>query len=205
MHSFIQFLAELRNPKEIASFRKDIKDIKGIDTRDRSWADNLSDYFKEHGFKLLGSGKYANVYGNDSYPFVLKVFMKDSAFFKWMLFCAQNKNNPYCPKFKGKVVTLSDNFFAIRVEKLTPVSYDEYQKLDDILSGRIPPKDEHLEKIMAYLNANKNILDMHSENAMMRGKQIVIVDPFYNWFDTKKMEYTIDPNGFSKDDIKNLI
>lgn len=194
-------LTELYKPKELQDFRNDTKGRTEVDTRDQSWSYNLPTYFERYGFKLLGAGKYASVFGNPKYPFVIKVFMKDAAFLKWMQFCKDNPTNPYCPKIKGKISKLSDLFFAVRIEKLTPTKMEAYDRFNQALkSGK--SDDKSLQDVVDYLNSNKNLLDIHSENVMMRGEQLVVIDPFYNWFDVKASKYTIDPN---KVDLKGLI
>jgi hypothetical protein len=195
-------LAELYKPKDLANFKKDIKPFTKVDSRDSSWAMKLPEYFAKYGFEFLGSGKYGSVFGNPRYPFIIKVFMKDAAYMKWIEFCNRNKNNPYCPKFKGKVIKISDNFFAIRVEKLTPTVSSAYKEFSLALKTGEADYDKDLKTVVDFLNDNKSLLDMHSENVMMRGNQLVVIDPFYNWFNTATMKYTIDPD---KVDLKNLI
>lgn len=193
-----KILRELRKPGEVDQFRKDAADLKSVDTRDNSWRINLDEYMSKYGFRTLGSGKYASVYGNESYPYVLKVFQKDSAYLRWIKFSLANKNNPYVPKIKGKVVKITPLVYAIRLEKLSPTFMsgefaDEYQQWMRDNSHRA--QDPNIQEILDFFANNKNLLDLHSENVMKRGNQLVIIDPFYNWFGKYEPgKYTIDPD-----------
>lgn len=204
-----QFIAELSNPAELSNFRKNVKDVSKVDTRDTSWMSTVINGMKSYGFKLLGQGKYASVFGNDKYPFVVKVFMKDAAYLKWIEFCLKNQNNKYVPKIKGKVIKITDLFYAIRLEKLTSyygadsnfgTQYDAYLR-----TGKKPTNDQELKDIFDYFDQYKSLLDLHNENLMLRGKQVVIIDPFYNWFNkTRKNNYEIDVDDFSKSVFRSV-
>jgi len=158
------------------------------------------------GFKLLGTGKYAHVYGKKGYKYVIKVFMKDSAYMRWVKFSLDNKKNPYTPVIRGKVVKITPMFYAIRLENLTPyrpgssTKYfnGEYSKFRANSSYR-PENDPDLSAVFDHFAKNKRLLDLHGENMMMRGNQVVVVDPYYNWFNKHNpMDYTIDPDDIDK-------
>lgn len=191
-------LLELKKPNELTSFRSRVKGISAVDTRDSSWGNSLLDMFGKYGFKLLGSGKYASVFGSEKYPYVIKVFMKDSAYLRWIKFAMDNKNNPYVPKIRGKVIKITPMIYAIRLEKLSPGYLtgkfaEEYRKWS--MDNNHKSDDKNIQDILDYFKKNKDLLDIHSENVMMRGDQLVIIDPFYNWFGKKNPgNYTIDPN-----------
>lgn len=196
--SFENYLAELKKPTQLKSFRQHVKDVTKVDARSKDWADTLPDLMAQHGFKLLGAGKYASVFGNPKYPYVIKVFMKDSAYLKWIQFALKNRNNPYVPKVKGKVVKISPVIYAIRLEKLEPGSlsgpfaeaYSKWRRDPNFKSD-----DKNIQDILDYFAKYKDLLDLHGENVMMRGNQLVVIDPFYNWFNKKNyMDYTLDPN-----------
>jgi hypothetical protein len=194
-----KILRELRKPGEVDQFRKDAADLKSVDTRDNSWRINLDEYMSKYGFRALGSGKYASVYGNERYPYVIKVFQKDSAYLRWIKFSLANKNNPYVPKIKGKVVKITPLVYAIRLEKLSPTFMsgefaDEYQQW--MRDNSHQAQDPNIQEILNFFANNKKLLDLHSENVMKRGNQLVIIDPFYNWFGKYEPgKYTIDPDN----------
>ena len=196
---FLDFVTELYKPKELDKLRQVLsKKVTDVDTRDPSWMYSLNDVMAAYGFDKLGAGKYASVFGNKSYPYVIKVFMKDSAYIRWVSLCLKNRRNKYCPKIKGKVVKLTPLVYAIRLEKLKPTYFggefaDAFSKWQSNQSYRTD--DQDINDILDFFVDNKNLLDLHSDNVMARGNQMVIIDPFYNWFNKHKpMDYTIDPH-----------
>ena len=202
MKTFKQILSELYKPKELDKLRKDLSSIKSVDTRDTSWMNTVGSLLKSKGFSKLGSGKYGSVFGNPKYPYVLKVFMKDSAYLRWIKFAMDNKDNPYVPEIRGKVVKITPMIYAIRLEKLTPgtfsgpfaQAYSKWQKDSSYKSD-----DKNIQDVLDYFAKNKKLLDLHGENIMMRGNQLVVIDPFYNWFNKHNaMDYTIGPDDFDK-------
>jgi hypothetical protein len=130
--------------------------------------------------------------------------MKDAAYQRWLDFALKNKNNPYVPKIRGKVVKITDVIYAIRMEKLTPYTsnsdpfmseYSEWKKNKNYKSN-----DSNIQSVLDHFAKNKSLLDLHGENMMMRNKQLVIIDPYYNWFGKKEPgKYMIDPNEINKD------
>jgi len=203
MISFNQYLDELTKPKELDKFRKSVKGFNKVDTRKSGWKITLDDMFSNYGFKRLGAGKYASVYGHPKYPYVVKVFQKDAAFLRWVKFAQENRKNPYVPKIRGRVTKINKMFFVLRMEKLTP--YDWGSKLwthkfmrdyDDWTHDKgTKSDDKNIQDILDCFAKNEKLLDIHGENVMLRGKQLVIIDPFYNWFGKKAPgEYSIDPD-----------
>lgn len=202
MKSFKQILSELYKPAELEKLRKDLSYVKDVDTRDTSWMNTVGGVLKANVFTKLGSGKYGSVFSHPKYPYVLKIFMKDSAYLRWIKFAMDNKNNPYVPKIRGKVVKITPMIYAIRLEKLTPGSFtgpfaDAYRKWQK--DKNYKSDDKNIQEVLDYFGKNKNLLDLHGENIMMRGNQLVVIDPFYNWFNKHNvMDYTIDPDDFDK-------
>ena len=198
MKLFRDYLIELTaKPAELEKFRKDVKNVKSVDSRDNSWSRNLKDYMSNYGFKLLGAGKYASVYGKPSYDYVIKVFMKDSAYLKWIKFAKDHQDNPYMPRVKGKVLKISDYIYAIRLEKLTTGDYTKtkffkeystWQKDNSYVSS-----DENIQEVLVEFGKNKKLIDIHGENVMFRGEQLVIIDAYYNFFNPNEKKFTIDP------------
>lgn len=197
MITFHQLLEQLRKPQEISDFRNRTREFDKPDSRDANkWQATIPELMNRYGFKPVGTGKYGSVFANDRYPYVIKVFMKDTAYLRWLSFAKQNQNNPLVPKIRGKVVRISNNFMAVRLEKLTPIkSDDDMANMWDQLE-----KTPHGNKVDKFLNDNQKLLDMHAGNIMLRGNQPVIVDPFYNFF--RNGMPTIDPDDISG--FKNL-
>ena len=82
-----------------------------------------NNYMIAHGFKHLGEGNFASVYEHPSYPWVFKVFKNDSGYMHFFQYAKANQNNPNLPKIKGNFIKINDNTFAIRLEKLKPISF----------------------------------------------------------------------------------
>lgn len=201
---FSKYLSELFKPKQLGTVRGELSGYNSVDTRNDGWKYELISSFKEYGFNLIGQGKYGIVFSHPKLSYIVKVFMKDSAFLRWWKFCMQHQDNPFCPKFRGKIGKLSNNFYTLRVEKLSPTqhqAFSEFQSQLRAYPGKVP-EDKHVAEVVEFLHANKDLLDLHGENVMMRGNQLVIIDPFYNWFNkTKPMAYTIDPEDFDYKDF----
>ena len=195
-----EYLKELYKPRELSRAKKNLKSVTSVDTRNDKWMVSLPDLFGNYGFKKVGSGKYASVFINPKYKYAVKVFMKDAAYLRWIDFAIKNQKNPYVPKIRGKVVKITPLVYAIRLEKLTSYSYagggdfmKAYSKWKNDPSYK--SGDSNIDDVLAHFEKNKRLLDIHGENLMMRGKQVVVIDPYYNWFGKKAPgEYMIDPN-----------
>ena len=204
---------ELYKPKEIDNLRKSIDHVKTVDSRDQSWQSILPQFLQKYNFKLSGKGKYGSVFVHETYPYALKIFMKDAAYIKWLKFCRENQDNPFVPKMKGNIVKITDIIFAVRIEKLNPYhgarinDNDLNQTMLNILENfqyKIykakdampePTGNKWIDDIINVFEQHENLLDIHSDNFMVRNDgQIVIIDPFYNWFDRNLNKYTIDPD-----------
>lgn len=152
-------------------------------------------FMRENGFKLLGSGGFANVYERSGYPWVFKIFTGDPAYMTWLKYVAAHQNNEHVPKLRGKPFKINDTTYAIRMEKLTPLpnNFTDDPILDAVMYGGVPltRKSERtitdaghtdlvavLKAIMQIAYADKNYnTDLHRHNLMMRGNTAVITDP----------------------------
>lgn len=201
MKKFRDFITELNKPKDLGRLRGKLAHVKSVDTRDPSWMKSVVDVLGSHGFKKVGSGKYASVFINSKYKYALKVFMKDAAYQRWISFAIKNQGNRYVPKIRGRVVKITPMIYAIRMEKLKPYAggasdpfmkaYAKFRKDPSYRTGT----DSDIDAVLGHFQDNKRLLDLHGENMMMRGTQLVIIDPYYNWFGRKAPgEYMIDPD-----------
>lgn len=215
MKNFNQYLTELRNPPEIGQYRKDVIDHTVVDNRNDSWKNTLPYYFDSYGFKRVGDGKYASVYVKNGYPYAIKVFMKDVAYLKYLKWVMENQTNPFVPKIKGKVIRITPTIYAIRMEKLVNYTqswgYDSTKFFEllkypkDFLNGEIigeniSNKDQNLVSLAKLMIGHDRLSDIHYGNIMTRldeHRTPVLVDPFYNFFDTNQMKFTIDPNDLT--------
>ena len=114
MITFKQLIESLRKPAEIKQFLQATSGYKQVDSRFNGWQfDSLPQLMAKYGFKQLGSGKYGTAFAKSGYPYIIKVFMKDVAYLKWLDYCKLHQDNPWIPKIKGKVVRLGDMFLAV--------------------------------------------------------------------------------------------
>ena len=156
------------------------------------------------GYEMLGYGIFANVYAKPGENGVLKLFDSEDEAYQKFVYMAMSNPNPHFPKFKGKMMKITDEYYAIRMEKLTPLpdtpdtaSYAKkisaYVKLIQNKSGRIrSDADELISDIdeiekeqpgikyacnMIGNRFKEEIIDIHNDNIMLRGNILVITDP----------------------------
>jgi hypothetical protein len=173
--------------------------------------DRLNDRFNKlelelinQGWKRLGKGSYGLVYEHPSFPYIFKIFYDDPDYFKYFNWARQRQNNPHVPKIKGKYIKINNKTYAVRMEKLEPLSsfnsvlkqyidpelqsksrldisnYDDIDKLSlysnlKFLKENFPD----LYDIIHYVTANFPLMsqDLHGGNIMLRDDTIVITDP----------------------------
>ncbi len=208
-HFMINFLSE--DLQDFRSFRNELKPLNDMSTtvhRDKAF--NLATILaSKYGYKPVGKGAKATVFEKPGTNEVLKFFLQDSAYARWVKFCLANQGNPFIPKLRGKIKTFQKPWYYIRMENLEPVYDDSANKLLSVIGGMQMeldeyPLEDHMERakppasylwpIANIFNRNEKILDLHDGNIMKRSNgQLVIVDPFYNFYRTKDNQYTIDP------------
>lgn len=157
----------------------------------RRAADQL---LRDKGYTRLGAGSFGAIYQNKTASYVLKVFSStDFAYIDFIKLCQSNQN-PHLPKFFGKLVKVTDLYYAIRMEKLTPFTYDQGDYVADKISeycrgpqsSRFEDSLEYLEdkpelsKACKLIRTLKHPLDLKYDNVMKRGSTVVIVDPVKN-------------------------
>lgn len=142
-------------------------------------------------------GAFGAVYEKPGYPWVFKIFTGDPAYKRYIDYVIKHQNNPYVPRIKGKIIKINFNTYALRMEKLEPLSKNKSKsvsKLYYILYGirrasELERKElEWLEKnypgVVDILTTLSRVggdkLDIDSKNMMMRGKIPVLVDPVIN-------------------------
>jgi GNAT superfamily N-acetyltransferase len=110
---------ELRGDSEI------VQAIKRSDDITPSQNFNLIKLMARRGWKAY-SGSYALVFVNDNYPYALKLYSVRDKCYDTFIKIAKRVNSPHFPVFKGNPINVR-YFNAIRVEKLEPVSFNEYK------------------------------------------------------------------------------
>lgn len=73
-----------------------------------------------HGYELLGTGNFADVFAKKGKPYVLKLFSAtDIAYIKF-LHLVKSTPNIHFPKIFGKFIKVNDSYWAVRLEQLEP-------------------------------------------------------------------------------------
>ena len=171
-----------------------------LDEITRPGQGNAEYMLEKAGYEKIGYGMYANVFAKPGADHVLKLFgYRDQAYRDFVNMTIQEPNIHF-PKFKGKMMKVTKDYYAIRMEKLEPLSQDKKDTLElmrhyiyAFVRDRFQPfyratEMENLEKmqpgiteacdLLARLMINNRLaLDLHMKNAMMRGNTIVITDP----------------------------
>lgn len=161
---------------------------------------------RQAGYKKLGTGAFAEVYGKKGSEHVLKLFTsRDKAYMEFVKLVIANPNSHF-PRFKGNFIRVTDTYYAIRMEWLQPVPDNkETEYVGDILSDYIriqqnKPKHRLMRTVEEINNAMREmektqpgiskackliangispgrVIDIHNENYMMRDSVLVITDP----------------------------
>jgi hypothetical protein len=165
-------------------------------------ADNLTNQLKSYGWTLAGYGYSSLVFKNPKFNYVLKVF--ESSNKDWINFAnyaMRHQDNPFVPKFMGKIRRISPSAYAVRMELLEPIKdwsfYNQYVAPEIQQSKRnnnvnwndvfwhkneafLQQKYPQLFQVVDFLNnlpTHRGDLDLHDDNFMRRGNTLVITDP----------------------------
>jgi hypothetical protein len=154
----------------------------------------ITSLMKKYGFTKIGDGAFAYVYSYKSNPnLVVKIFDSNNMGYPTFIkFCNQNPGNPCLPIFKGIPIKITDDVYMIRIEKLIPISDEEWKSLytiiNDIRFDGNPSYTEIDENALLYDTLKElkffgkyrgRWMDWHQGNFMKRAdNQIVITDPF---------------------------
>lgn len=157
------------------------------------------------GYKRLGTGMFAAVYEKPGSPYVLKVFSaKDNAYQDFIKLAKEHQDNPHFPKFYGKLLRITKNYFAIRMEKLSvfdPHHFGEkaYALFDYIQDGQPVAElnDEPLLREACDLVRRKllshYVFDHKDEAFMTREDTIVITDPALDLSAKENLRWSPEP------------
>lgn len=155
--------------------------------------------------KKLGSGAYAHVFQHPAFRNVVaKVFTnKDATHRKYLTWCMQNQNNKYVPQIISMVPVKSetdDKYNIVFMQKMSKVSSnrfgnwlgdyfgedaedayedEDWEEIYRLMNNGIRfSKDADLKSIWAHIKSyGANRFDLHADNVMLRGQQIVFSDP----------------------------
>lgn len=86
----------------------------------------------QHGYQKLGSGLYATVVAKPDEATALKLFSTNDTDYRAYLNLIAAKPNPHFPVIKGKPIKVSDEYWAIRMERLEPLEENSRQLIQYI-------------------------------------------------------------------------
>ncbi|CAM6054481.1 unnamed protein product [Sphagnum tenellum] len=157
---------------------------------------------EQAGYERIGriGSAYAMIFAKPSENSVLKLYKKeDTAFTAFVAFCREN-NNQHFPKFSRNSIAIKDTEYnAVRTERLKEGSPGQLKEVAKYFKDycRYSPK-EYDEDFVHWAEANASLMaafklltdrfdrsifagklyfDLHSQNMMMRGNTVVIIDP----------------------------
>jgi hypothetical protein len=103
------------------------------DYSDKTFSELLKD-FEKSGGKLIGQGKYGQVFSHPQWNYVLKTFIDDQCYLSFCRFAYKNPH-PAFPKFYGppkrivpQYLRTNPKLYYVRIEKLFPITDLEYLK-----------------------------------------------------------------------------
>lgn len=152
------------------------------------------------GYEKAGHGLYANVFIRPGENSVLKLFNAEDQAYIDFYNLVRNSNDIHFPKFKGRLMKITEWYYAARMEKLEPLPPTMYgfntaiimARLDDLLKDRrLNAQEERMLQFMRevqpgfievceYLEktlGENHYLDLHAGNVMLRGDTMVVTDP----------------------------
>jgi len=154
---------------------------------------------KNAGYEHLGSGTLALIFAKPNSSTCLKLFLTSDQAYIEFINMVMRIPNPHFPKFKGKLIKVTNDYYAIQMERLTPITSEMRYMTDTIdnyttdihyngVAGHITLENmKNIEKkqpgiteacdIIANNISKRRMIDMHSANFMMRGNVLVIIDP----------------------------
>lgn len=163
------------------------------------------------GYEQIGEGYYGEVFAKPGDKYALKLFDYRDAAYRRFLNVAITESNSHFPQFRGKLIKVASEYYAIRMEMLSYLkpsgpgwtdrtelcralsqyiiacwnkdNPDSASEIKNPSSHDIDAIEKHQPGIkqacqsIASILRRVNELDLHSDNVMMRGDTIVIIDP----------------------------
>lgn len=78
---------------------------------------------KNAGYRQIGKGSFSRVWAKPGDPYVLKLFEPSDQAYLAFITLAQKIPNKHFPVFRGRPVSVTQDYMAVRVERLAPPSY----------------------------------------------------------------------------------
>ena len=148
------------------------------------------------GYEKVGTGTWATVFSKPGDSMVVKLFHSaDQAYTDFVKLAMQHQDNPHFPKFRGKMMRVTDEYNAIRMERLEPNTSRELAELLEDYLYFLSGEGQSYERTRTWALFSKNLklnnackliaatllkthyLDLQPTNIMMRGKTPVFLDP----------------------------
>jgi hypothetical protein len=170
---------------------KMLQDIKRFfDEKDYFFNNEPGEFEKvmnQYGFQHVGTGFFGTVYQHPEYPWLIKMFQDDEAYYQYVNYFMHHQDNPHVPRIKGRIIKINPTSFAVRLEKLRSCTAEEYKQFQQIYSRLVSinkkriklPHDALFVKKFQQLNQLIQALpndDLHPNNIMMRNNTFVIID-----------------------------
>lgn len=159
--------------------------------------DDLIKQLRQQGSRLVGRGLYAKVFSHPTNKkVVIKVAADDKGYGAYVKWALKRQGNPLVPIiFDHKRLTIEDIIVTVTtIEKLKPIQdrffghalaseflFDEIEEALDERRYLYKLLPDYSSSVLKFLYRNSDMLDLHSGNVMLRGKQLVITDPFASY------------------------
>jgi hypothetical protein len=189
----IDELRGYRSDPVYAASQKELAPSKMKTASERETAmEKFTDYMETQGFKHIGHGSFSSVYLKDGYPWMFKLWSHDPAYLWWITWAAKHQDNPNVPRVKGLPVQIAPDTYVVRLEKLRARSSYDHKQLADLLDN-VENVDDISKEDLQWIRGeypgiydalrviqragSSFVVDLHSDNIMMRGQTPVLVDP----------------------------
>lgn len=182
-----------------------IKQLKNFE-----YPEDVTEFLEDNGATLLGKGQLSSVYENKNFIIKVftNTDYDNSVEKSWYKYCRENfRKNPHLPKV-GKLIDIND-FYIIFIEKLEKVNINDFGSLSENdlkeLSDELRENNDvydlynfwtnligfeikfrnflqiiEIVKLIKDISKISTKFDIHSDNFMMRGDTLVLIDPFYD-------------------------
>jgi hypothetical protein len=152
--------------------------------------------------RISNESTYGEVFRKPGDPYVLKLFNRNDKAFPAFVAYALDNPSPHLPAFRSKIIKVTDDYAAIRMEYLPPLPTAKAGRLSDALEGCVlawingPPIWPWVKKAMSQLEKTQPTLlrttkdltdkllinrgffsDLKPEHFRQRGSTIVLIDP----------------------------
>lgn len=159
--------------------------------------DQAQEILKKAGYHEIGSGFESLVFQRPGDKYVLKLIDSGATSYFDFINLAKSSKNPHFPVFKGNLMKVTDNYYAIRMEPLSVFTDSKVANLIERYTMKLSKSSsnelssvemDELEKsqpeikdacyLVAKLISEKGYhSDMMTNNFMLRGNTIVFIDP----------------------------